>query len=286
MNSTGLTPGRLTGDALRGCITQAGSLLKSSFPILLALFLPLTARAQVTDQLKINQVSDTQVQLGSNLVVTVSVTNSVPVNSLRWSISSGPDGVFITNSSPANTALLTWQPSIAQAPSTNDIQILVQDNSNLANQAFTSFRVFVFTNAVDSPPELAPIDDQTVAPGQLLTVTNSAQTTDGTTNALVFSLDSDAPTGASINPVTGVFTWTPTPDQADVFAITVIVTEPATSMSDTQVFNVNVVLTNNCAGFDDFLAAVAAGGTVDLTNCPTLVLTNTLTIDNEVVLDA
>jgi len=267
-------------------MTQAGSLRQFWFSVLFALFLPVCARAQVTGLLKINPISDAQVQLGSNLVVTVSVTNSVPVNSLLWSIASGPSGVFITNSTPANTALLTWQPSIAQAPSTNDIQILVQDISNLANQAFTSFRVFVFTNAVDSPPELAPIDDQTAVPGQLLSITNSAQTTDGTSNALIFSLDSDAPSGASINPITGVFTWTPTADQVDTFAISIIVTEPATSLSDTQVFTVNVIVTNNCAGLDDFLAAVAAGGIVDLTNCPTLVLSNTLTIANEVTLDA
>src|SRR3954469_14375747 len=130
MNSTCLTLGRRKGHALPGWITQAGSLRPFLFPLLLGLFLPVCALAQVNGLLKINPVNDTQVQLGSNLVVTVSVTNNVPVNSLIWSIPSGPAGVFITNSTPANTAVLTWQPSVAQAPSTNDIQILVQDFSN------------------------------------------------------------------------------------------------------------------------------------------------------------
>jgi hypothetical protein len=243
------------------------------------------ARAQFIGPLRINPISNTSVEVGELLTLTVSVTNTVPSNRLLWSISSGPAGVSITNSTLANSALLTWRPASNQGPSTNNITVQVTDFLDPTNVTSSGFTVVVFTNAVDSPPELDPIEDQTVAAGQLLTVTATARTTDGTANLLVFSLE-DPPAGASINPVTGVFTWQPTPEQADFYPITVIVTEQGTSLSDMQIFIVNVILTNSCESFDSFVAAIAQGGVVELTNCPTIVLSNTVEIANDVTLEA
>jgi len=244
------------------------------------------ASAQFIGPLRINTIGNTSVELGDVLSLSISVTNTVTANRLFWTISSGPAGVAITNSTPANTALLTWEPADNQGPSTNNITVQVTDLLDPTNVTSSGFSVIVFTNAIDSPPELDPLDDQEIAVGQLLTVTATARTTDGTTNPLVFSLDEDAPAGATINPTTGVFTWRPTAEQADFYTVTVIVTEQGTSLSDTQFFNINVILTNNCESFDSFVAAVSQGGIVELTNCPTIVLSNTVTIDNEVILEA
>jgi hypothetical protein len=248
----------------------------------------LAAYGQAFGPLVINPIGDTNIMPGTNLSITVSVTNTsgIAANQLSWTLPSAPTGATITNSSPANTALFTWQPTSAQAPSTNTIIVQVQDLANTTNVTSTSFRVNVFTNAVPTPPFLAPVNDSTIVAGQLFTFTNSAHTTDGTTNPLVWSLEDGAPDGASITPDTGVFTWTPTTQQIDVFPIGVTVTENATQLSTTEFFNLTVILTNNCAGFDDFVAAVEQGGVVPLPDCPIIVLSNTLVIANDVTLDA
>ena len=249
----------------------------------------LAAHGQAVGPLVINPIADTNIMPGTTLRITVSVTNTAGIigNQLNWTLPSAPAGASITNSSPPNTALFTWQPTSAQAPSTNTIIVQVQDLANPTNITSTSFRVNVFTNAVATPPFLTPINDSTIVAGQLFTFTNSAHTTDGTTNALVYSLEPGAPDGASITADTGVFTWTPTAQQADVYSIGVTVTEQSTTqLSSTEFFNLTVILTNNCAGFDDFVAAVEQGGIVPLPDCPIIVLSNTLVIANDVTLDA
>ena len=70
----------------------------------------------------------------------------------------------------------------------------------------------VIDNDANSAPVLAAIPPQTVNEGALLTFTASA-TDDGLpANTLTYSLIG-APVGASINPGTGVFTWTPAENQ-------------------------------------------------------------------------
>jgi hypothetical protein len=56
---------------------------------------------------------------------------------------------------------------------------------------------------------LGPVSDQTVNEGTLLTFTVTASDADIPANTLTFSLDPGAPAGATINPITGVFSWTP-----------------------------------------------------------------------------
>jgi hypothetical protein len=56
---------------------------------------------------------------------------------------------------------------------------------------------------------LATIPPQTVGEGSVLTFAASATDTDFPANVLSYSLV-DAPAGASMDPVTGVFSWTPT----------------------------------------------------------------------------
>ncbi|MHC5540526.1 beta strand repeat-containing protein, partial [Singulisphaera rosea] len=98
--------------------------------------------------------------------------------------------------------------------------------------------VVVHTNR---PPTLAAISDQTVNAGTNLTFTASASQPDH--DSLSFSLDVGAPAGASINPSTGVFSWTP-PSGPTTKAITVRVTDPGLGLSATRTFTVNVIAAN------------------------------------------
>ena len=64
------------------------------------------------------------------------------------------------------------------------------------------------------PPVLAPIGNQGIVEGSLLSFTVSATDADG--DAITYSA-TNLPAGASINATTGAFTWTPSFTQAGVY---------------------------------------------------------------------
>jgi hypothetical protein len=96
----------------------------------------------------------------------------------------------------------------------------------------------------NSPPVLAPITNRTVHAGTTLLITNSAADSDIPANLLAFSLDLGAPATSSLDPVTGVFSWTA--DDTYAFTtnpITVRVTDDgAPPKSDSKTFFVTVVM--------------------------------------------
>jgi hypothetical protein len=92
----------------------------------------------------------------------------------------------------------------------------------------------------NTPPTLAPMNDQTAISGQTILFTNSATDTDQPPQTLTYSLQ-DPPAGASINPTNGVFTWRPTIAQSAAgglaYDITVLVTDNGTPpLSDANDF--------------------------------------------------
>ena len=87
-----------------------------------------------------------------------------------------------------------------------------------------------------------PIGDRTVDEGSSLAFTVKASDTDLPAQSLTFSLDPGAPDGASIDPGTGGFTWTPTEAQSPgAYPITVRVTDHGEPpLSDALSFTVTV----------------------------------------------
>ena len=83
---------------------------------------------------------------------------------------------------------------------------------------------------------LAAIPDRTVHAGSTVVFTNTASDED-TADTLSFSLDDNAPAGANIDTVSGIFTWTPADaDSNTTNSIVVMVTddgEPPLSASAT-----------------------------------------------------
>jgi hypothetical protein len=95
--------------------------------------------------------------------------------------------------------------------------------------------------ALNHPPVLNPIADQVIDEGRTLTFTATASDPDIPANVLTFSLDPGAPAGATIDPVTGAFSWTPPPGAADA-SFTIRVTDNGSpALSDTQQFRVHVL---------------------------------------------
>lgn len=111
----------------------------------------------------------------------------------------------------------------------------------------------------NSPPSLNVIPNTAVLRGQLLSFTATASDPDALTQSLTFSLDPGAPSGASINPASGLFTWTPSPTQAlGNYTVTVRVTDNGVPvMTDAQSFTISVS-TNNTATTVTFLSLGSA----------------------------
>ena len=96
--------------------------------------------------------------------------------------------------------------------------------SDLIYTASTSFVLTV--DAVNDIPMLFPIGDQMGDELTTISFTASAMDMDLPPDTLTFSLDPGEPTGASIDPFSGEFTWTPGEDQGPgVYPVTVRVTD-------------------------------------------------------------
>ena len=271
----------------------------TSIPILLFLLLGglliWSPPARGASQIVIVPVSPTSVLVGTTLTIKISVFNTDirPPNQVvfqAYPFGGWPAGASLTPLDITNTTF-TWAPTTAQVGTTNlTVSAFDLQSFGLNSNAMT-FTVTV-TNAVTpvSAVVIDPILPQAISEGGTLSFTNHAHATDSPANALVFSLV-NAPSGASMTnntPTSGVFTWKPTAAQAanPSYTIRELVTEPSASASNFQDFSVTVTRTNNCAQLDAFLAAVQQGGYFPLSNCTTIVLTNTVTISNSVILDA
>ena len=98
--------------------------------------------------------------------------------------------------------------------------------------------------AVNRPPNLAPIPNQTVIAGNTVTLTATATDPDGDT--LTFSIDPESAAllpGATINPQTGVFSWTPPANQTPgPITVRILVTDDGEPpLADSESFIITVV---------------------------------------------
>jgi len=106
-----------------------------------------------------------------------------------------------------------------------------------------AFEIITITvNEVNAAPVLAAIGNQTLDELTLLTFTATASDIDIPANVLTFSLDPGTPVGTGIDPVTGVFTWTPTEAQGPgVYDVTVRVTDDGTpNLDDFEIITITV----------------------------------------------
>lgn len=94
----------------------------------------------------------------------------------------------------------------------------------------------------NTPPILAPIPNLVVGAGQPVRFTARATDSEAPPQRLTFSLDRNAPAGATIDPDTGEFFWQPpVPPPAEPVAITVVVTDNGTPrLSASRTFLVQV----------------------------------------------
>jgi VCBS repeat-containing protein len=165
-----------------------------------------------------NRTVDEEVTLSFFAVATDA---DLPANALGFSLDPGaPAGASINST----TGEFTWTPAETQGGSVYSVTIRVADNGNPSLNDFEIIQITV--NDVNDAPALAAIGNKSVNEGSALTFTASASDDDVPANILTYSLDVGAPAGATIDPSTGAFAWTPTEAQGPgTYPMTVRVTD-------------------------------------------------------------
>lgn len=112
------------------------------------------------------------------------------------------------------------------------------------------------TNNIGSntAPTLTPIGSQTATLGQTISFSAFATDPDLPPQTLTFSLGTGAPSGASVNPSTGQFVWTPSAAPATNVIALIVTDNGSPNLSATQTFTVTVFPAPQLTG-----AAIDAG---------------------------
>jgi hypothetical protein len=171
---------------------------------------------------------------GQELVFTVSATDQdLPANMLTYSATGLPVGA----SFDPVTRLFRWTPSEAQGPGTFDITFAVHDGALGDSEMIT-----IAVSESNTAPVLAAIGDRAIGEGQQLVFVVSAADQDLPANMLTYSA-TGLPVGASFDPVTRLFRWTPSEAQGPgTFDITFAVNDGA--LGDSEMITIAVSESN------------------------------------------
>ena len=184
---------------------------------------------------------DQALEVGTTLSFTAIASDSdVPANALTFTLAGAPAGAFID----PTTGAFTWTPAVSGAGNHTFDVIVTDSGSPSLNDTET---ITVTATATNHAPVLATIGTQHVDEHSALTFTASATDPDGDmlTYTLTDGTSGAVPAGASIDPASGVFTWTPTETQDGTHRFDVIVSDGGSpSLTDRQTVLVQVVERN------------------------------------------
>ena len=138
------------------------------------------------------------------------------------------------------SGVVFWTPSESQGPATVVVLIRAIDGSPDAQSVVRELLMEVAED--NQPPSIASIAPITVEEGQLVSFVAQASDPDLPAQSLRFSLEAGAPAGASIDPISGLFQWTPNDDAgASTQTVSVRVTDDGPgNLSATQRVEISV----------------------------------------------
>ena len=151
----------------------------------------------------LSPIGNQTVEEGNTLTFTPSATDP-DGDTLTYSANNLPDGA----SFDPTTATFSWTPTYAQAGNYVDVEFTVMDNGTPMELAVELITITV--GNVNRAPVFEEITSKELLEDELLTFTVHALDPDGDSVELSAT---DLPVGASFNPLTGEFTWTPVDGQ-------------------------------------------------------------------------
>lgn len=203
-----------------------------------------------------------QMSATTSIVITVSNVNRPPVlvpignktvlegQTLSFALSaSDSDGdalTYVASNLPAGatfnvaTGVFTWAPNYGQAGNYANVEFTVMDNGSPMRLVFEDITISV--GHVNRPPIISPIGSQQVLEHDTLTFNVSATDPDG--DAVTLSAQG-LPAGASLDPVTGIFSWTPGYPTAGVYTPTFIATDNGTPQAAASSMDVVITVGSN-----------------------------------------
>ncbi len=178
-------------------------------------------------------------------------------DNLTYTVVGLPADAVLTPGSTYGSATLNWTPAAADAGSYN-VTFIVSDTGNgqVTQPSTTSTTIRITARATDTAPIFASASESaTVAEGQTLTLPVTATKEEG--DELTYT-SANLPAGATLDPATGVLSWTPQAGQAGSY--TVQVTAGDGSMSSTETVNITVTHTDFVPEFVPLLPQYAREG--------------------------
>ncbi|MDH5668993.1 MAG: putative Ig domain-containing protein, partial [Nitrospira sp.] len=180
--------------------------------------------------------------VGQPLSFTVRATD-LDQDPLTFTLTGLPSNATITPGVQYGTAVVSWTPTSEQLGAF-PVTIRVTDNGNHGavggTIGFDERTITIVSRVTNQSPVLQPIGEQTAAERQPFTLQLVATDADG--DQLTFS-GTNLPAGSTLDPVTGLFTWTPTFNQAGTYdGIRFTVSDGNKSQSET--IRVTVANTN------------------------------------------
>jgi|GEM_PF-5821192 len=145
---------------------------------------------------------------GSNLAFSISATDPNPGQTLTYSMTGAPSGATLN----PTTGAFSWTPGELQGPGTYNVTFTAADDGSPSLS--DSEVVTITVNEVNQNPTLiwTTPNNTTVFEGNSLIFDANHTDNDLPANTITYSLPI-APAGAVINPINGIFSWTPSPAQ-------------------------------------------------------------------------
>ena len=167
------------------------------------------AATQVTRTVDVINVAPTLDPIGAQagdeeaaITFTATASDPDPADNLSFGLAGEPVGAAIDPS----IGVFTWTPTEAQGPGVYTFDVVVTDSGTPGLTGSETITITV--TEVNLAPSLTPVAPQAGAEQSPITFSVPAGDPDIPGNVLTFIL-SGAPAGASIDPATGDFTWTP-----------------------------------------------------------------------------
>ncbi len=152
---------------------------------------------------------------------------------LAYSLTTNPNGMTIDSA----TGLILWTPINDQVGTKNVVVLVLDGNGGTDSQSFT-----ITVANVNDPPTITSTQIITTAEDSLYSYDVDASDVD-VGDSLAYSLTA-SPVGMTIDPATGLITWTPTNDQVGFNEVVVLVSD-GNGGNVTQTFSISVSNTND-----------------------------------------